>query len=402
MAPHRVLFVESSLGDVLGGSLTGILQLIDRMDRSRYVPSLLLYQHKDVIAELEASGVRVHVLPPQPGWLPDGKRGRLGRSLLRMQEITRVVLPRARVVLDYLRRESPDIVYLANGVTKNLDVLVASARAGIPTLVHEKGYRRIGPRERVMSRWIDTFIGMTDLVSAHARRRGVQARRHLTVYDGIDCERFVAGGGGAVRREFGIPEQAPVVGIVGHIQGWKGQDLVVQAMAQLHAKHPGLYCLIVGGIHRQGIEYAERIRTRIANEGLENRVILTGERRDVAACLDAMDVAIHASTNPEAFGRVLIEAMALGRPLIAPREGGPLEIVVDGETGILIPPRDPAALAAAIDRLIGDPELRRRMGEAARARVDAVFDIRRHVDTIQGIFDEMLAFRGTRPTLDAG
>jgi glycosyltransferase involved in cell wall biosynthesis len=402
MAPHRVLFVESSLGDVLGGSLTGILQLIDRLDRRRYVPSLLLYQHKDIIPELEADGVRVHVLPPQPGWLPDGKRGRFGRSLLRMREITSVVLPRARVVLDHLRREAPDLVYLCNGVTKNLDVLVASARAGIPTLVHEKGYRRIGPRERLMSRWIDTFIGMTDLVTAHARRRGVQARRHLTVYDGIDCERFTTGGGAAVRREFGIPEQAPVVGIVGHIQGWKGQDLVVQAMAKLHATHPELSCLIVGGIHRQGVEYAERIRTRIATEHLENHVILTGERRDVPACLDAMDVAIHSSTNPEPFGRVLIEAMALGRPLIAPREGGPLEIVVDGETGILIPPRDPDALAEAIDRLIADPELRRRMGEAARARVDAVFDIRHHVETVQGIFDEMLAFRGARRALDVG
>src|SRR5436190_11441644 len=118
MALHRVLFVESSLGDVLGGSLTGILQLIDRLDRRRYVPALLLYQQKDIIADLEADGVRVHVLPPQPGWLPDGSRGRLGRSWLRMQEITSVVLPRARVVLDHLRHEPPDLVYLANGVTK--------------------------------------------------------------------------------------------------------------------------------------------------------------------------------------------------------------------------------------------------------------------------------------------
>jgi glycosyltransferase involved in cell wall biosynthesis len=122
-------------------------------------------------------------------------------------------------------------------------------------------------------------------------------------------------------------------------------------------------------------------------------VILTARGAIVAACLDAMDVAIHASTNPEPFGRVLIEAMALGRPLIAPREGGPLEIVVDGETGILVAPRDPNALAAAVDRLIGDPALRARMGAAARARVAAVFDIRRHVTTMEAIFDEMLAGR---------
>ena len=123
-------------------------------------------------------------------------------------------------------------------------------------------------------------------------------------------------------------------------------------------------------------------------------MILTGARRDVAACLDAMDVAIHSSTNPEPFGRVLIEAMALSRPLVAPREGGPLEIVVDGETGLLVAPRDATALAQGIDRLVADPVLRRRMGEAGRARVEAVFDIRHHVRAMEAIFEEMLARRG--------
>jgi glycosyltransferase involved in cell wall biosynthesis len=396
MAPHRILFVEASVGGVLGGSLTGILQLIDRLDRTRFAPALLLYQTKEIIPQLEASGVPVAVLPPQPGWYADGDRGRLGRAWLRVHEIGSVVLPRARAVAAELRKAAPDIVYLANGVSPNLDALVAAARVGVPTLVHEKGFRRIGPRERVMSRWIDTFVGMTDLVTAHARARGVQARRHLTVYDGIDCERFTGGGGAAVRAELGIPADAPVIGIVGHIQSWKGQDLVVQAMARLHAAHPELRCLIVGGVHRQGADYAEAMRARITAEGLGERVLLTGARRDVAACLDAMDVAIHASTNPEPFGRVLIEAMALGRPLIAPREGGPLEIVVDGETGLLVAPRDPAALAAAIDRLVRDPELRRRMGQAGRARVDAVFDIRQHVRAIEAIFDDMLAHTDAR------
>ncbi len=393
MAPHRILFVEASIGGVLGGSLTGILQLIDRLDRARFAPSLLLYQEKEIVPQLEAAGVPVAVLPPQPAWLPDGERGRGGRAWLRLKEIPAVVLPRARAVGAHLRAVRPDIVYLANGVAPNLDALVAAARAGIPTLVHEKGYRRIGPRERFMSRWIDVLVGMTERVTAHVRQRGVRARRHLTVYDGIDCERFAAGGGAAVRSELGIPAAAPVIGIVGHIQGWKGQDLVVQAMARLRDRHPELRCLIVGGVHSQGDAYAARLRQRIADERLERQVILTGARRDIAACLDAMDVAIHSSTNPEPFGRVLIEAMALSRPLVAPREGGPLEIVVDGETGLLVPPRDPEALAVAIERLVLDPDLRRRLGAAGRARVETVFDIRHHVRAMEAIFDEMQAHR---------
>ena len=136
-----------------------------------------------------------------------------------------------------------------------------------------------------MSRWIDTFVGMTELVTAHARARGVQARRHLTVYDGIDCERFAPGGGAAVRRELGIASDATVVGIVGHIQSWKGQDLVVQAMAQLRDRHPKLRCLIVGGVHRQGAALRRAHAATDRRRATRGPGDPDGARRDVAALL---------------------------------------------------------------------------------------------------------------------
>ena len=89
-----------------------------------------------------------------------------------------------------------------------------------------------------------------------------------------------------------------------------------------------------------------------------------------------MDIVLHSSITPEPFGRVMIEGMALGRPVIAPREGGPLAIVVDGETGLLVPPRDADGMARALMELLADPERRKAMGRAARARVASVFDIR--------------------------
>jgi glycosyltransferase involved in cell wall biosynthesis len=210
------------------------------------------------------------------------------------------------------------------------------------------------------------------------------------VLDGIDCEAFAPGGGAAVRRELGVPLDAPVVGIVGHIQDWKGQHLVVEAVAMARRTHPALRCLVVGGVHRLGAEYAAALERRAAAPDLAGHVVLTGARDDVPACLDAMDVAVHASTTPEPFGRVLIEAMALGRPVIAPREGGPLVMVVDGETGLLVEPRSAEAIAAAIRTLLDDPDRRAAMGRAGRARVDAVFDIRHHVERMQGLFDEAL------------
>src|SRR5262249_60655927 len=106
-----------------------------------------------------------------------------------------------------------------------------------------------------------------------------------------------------------------------HVQSWKGQLPAAGAAARARRRIPALRCLIVGGVHRLGAEYAERLKERIAAPDLAGHVVLTGARRDVAACMDAMDVVVHASTR-EPFGRVLLEAMAAGRPGIAPRDGG--------------------------------------------------------------------------------
>ena len=392
MSPHRILFVEASTGGVVGGSLTGILHLIARLDRTRFAPALALYESKP----LALNGVPVHVLPKLPRKRPARRRAAIARVTARMRNIYTVLGPRAQALATLYRRERPALVYLANGYRANLDGVVAAARCGVPVVCHEKGFEPVGTLERFTSRWIDACVGMTDEIVEHCRAQGLNARRLLTIYDGIDCTAFRAGGREAIRREFGIPADAPVAGIVGHIQEWKGQHLVVEAIAQARRRFPELRGLIVGGVHRRGKEYAARLRERIAAPDLAGHVVLTGARHDVAACLDAMDVVIHASTIAEPFGRVLIEAMALERPLIAPREGGPLVIVVDGETGLLVPPRDAGALGAALSTLLADPARRGAMGRAARARVDAVFDIRHHVHAMEELFEEILAQRINR------
>jgi glycosyltransferase involved in cell wall biosynthesis len=386
---RRILFVEASTGGVVGGSLTGILQLIAHLDRARWTPSLALFEAKGITT----NGAPVHVLPPlpRPGGAPE--RGPLGRALQRARNLYTVVGPRARALAALYRRERPDLIYLANGFRANLDGVVAAARANLPVVCHEKGFEPVGPVERLASRWIDACICMTDEIADHCRARALRAQRLLTIYDGIDCAAFAPGGGAAVRREFGIPAGAPVTGIVGHLQEWKGQHLVLEAVARARRRFPELRCLVVGGVHRRGAEYAARLRERISAPDLVGHVILTGARDDVAACLDAMDVVVHASVVAEPFGRVLIEAMALGRAVIAPREGGPLAIVRDGETGLLVPPRDPAALGDALTSLLADPSCRAAMGRAGRARVDAVFDISHHVRAMEALFDEILARR---------
>jgi glycosyltransferase involved in cell wall biosynthesis len=392
---HRILVTEATTGGVVGGSLTGILELFPYLDRSRWEPVLVLFESKPIIADLERQGIRVHVLSPLPP-VPPARGSWSRRKLARVNELTRVVLPRARELTQVFRREKPALVYCANGVTPSLPVVIAAARCGVPVVCHFKGFSHVAPEARFASRWIDTAIGMTDEIVEHVRARGVRARRFLTVFDGIDVAPSQPGSGAAVRREFGIPADAPMVGIVGHIQDWKGQLLAVEAVARARKRVPELRCLVVGGVHRRGAEYAAKLRARIAEPDLRDHVVMTGSRRDVLACMDAMDVVLHASDR-EPFGRVMIEAMAVGRPVIAPREGGPIVIVVDGETGLLVPPRDPDALADAIVALMTDPAKRAAMGRAGRARVESVFGIRAHARAMEKVFDEVLAARGAVP-----
>ena len=393
--PHRILFTDTTQGGVIGGSLTGVLELIAHMDRTRFEPAIALFERKAIVSELEADGIRVHLLPATRGPIAPPRRpgpvGALGRAIHRW----RTIGVRARQLVEVLRRERPAIVYSSTGLLPGLAVVTAAAFCGVPVVCHFKGFRRIGFEGRFMSRWIDTAIFMTDEITDHVRAQGVRARRFLTIFDGIDLDAWASGSGAAVRSQFGIPDDAPVVGIVGHIQGWKGQLLAVEAVARARRHIPTLRCLVVGGVHRLGEVYAAQLRERIAAPDLAGHVILTGARRDVAACLDAMDVVMHASDR-EPFGRVLIEAMAARRPVVAPREGGPRYIVVDGETGILVPPRDPDAFAAALVELLTDPSRREAMGHAARARAEAVFSIRAHVKAVEDVFDEILAAHPTR------
>ncbi len=386
-APRRVLFLESSIGGgVIGGSLTGILELIPHLDPGRWEAGLVLAEPKPA---LDLADVPVHVLTPRRGSGGVDRGALLVRVLRRASEVFGIVLPRVRELLPVLRRERPAAVYLASGLTSNLAGAIAAARCGIPAVCHFKGFRRVGPIDRWCSQWIDTAITMTDEIGAHYRSRGIRARRFVTIHDGIDVGRFATGGGASVRRELGIASGTPVVGIVGHVQQWKGQLLVAEAVARARRQIPQLRCLIVGGVHRLGAEYAERLKERVAAPDLAGHAVLTGARRDVAACMDAMDVVIHASDR-EPFGRVLLEAMAAGRPVIAPREGGPLEIVADGESGLLVPPRDPDALAAAIVSLVGDPARRAAMARAARARVAAVFDIRQNARAVEAVLNDVV------------
>jgi len=183
MSARRILFVEASTGGVVGGSLTGILHLIPRLDRARFAPVLSLFEDKGV----DTDGLPVHVLPPLPRRGAAASPGVIPRALRHAGNLYAALGSRARALAKLYRRERPDLVYLSNGFGAQLDGVVAAKLCRLPVVCHEKGFESFGPLARLLSRWVDACICMTEEIEAHCREQHLRPRRLRTIFDGIDC-----------------------------------------------------------------------------------------------------------------------------------------------------------------------------------------------------------------------
>jgi len=186
-------------------------------------------------------------------------------------------------------------------------------------------------------------------------------------FDGLDRE----GRRGELAETIGSGD-APILGLFGRLAPWKGQHVAIEALTLV----PRAHLVLVGGALFGEHEHEASLRRQVDVSGLNGRVHFLGFRSDVPALMAGVDVALHCSTAPEPFGRVIAEAMMAGTPVIATAAGGALEIVEDGRSGLLVPPDDAAALAASIRRLLDDGDGATRLAEAgaSRARADFTLD----------------------------
>jgi glycosyltransferase involved in cell wall biosynthesis len=217
-------------------------------------------------------------------------------------------------------------------------------------------------------------------------------RQTYLVYPGVALERFdpsIVPSPVEVRRKLGLPSTIPLIGIVGRLQRWKGIHVLVEAMPNVLQRYPDAHCVVVGGKHDLEPDYGGYLKERISVLELGDRVILAGLQRNVPDWMQAFDVFVHASNN-EPFGIVVIEAMALGKPVIAGDTGGPTEIITNGVNGLLTPYGDADALASAILRYLDDREFAHRVGVAARERALDFSSERYAQNFIQVIHDSML------------
>ena len=200
---------------------------------------------------------------------------------------------------------------------------------------------------------------------------GGRASLVRVVHNGIDVRQFSGGANTAIRNELGIGN-APLVGIFSRLSPWKGQSILIKALAKV----PEAHALLVGGALFGEHAYEASLHEQVKQLGLEHRVHFLGFRDDVAELMLTADIIVHASTAPEPFGRVVVEGMLAEKPVIAARAGGVAEILTDQSTGLLVEPGDVDELAEAIRELQDSPEKAAALGHSARRHAEENFSLR--------------------------
>ncbi len=246
-------------------------------------------------------------------------------------------------------------------------------------------------KRHAFSRWkyrqVDVFIAASSVIAAMLVQDGIPADRIVTVHDGVNLGLVDKQPTVDARATFWLPHGAPVVGNVAALVPHKGQRHLVAAAGLLHRDLPDARVVIVG----EG-ELRDSLTRQIKDLGLDRHVMLAGFRADALGLMKSFDLFAMSSIT-EGLGSAVLEAMACGRAVVATRAGGLPEVVVDNETGLLVPPHDDPALASAIARLLRDDARRQALGQAGRARVEQEFSAERMVAKTVEVYATFLAAR---------
>ena len=393
MPAARLCYV-SPVGFV-GGAELSLLDLLTHLDRDRFHPEVVCLGEGPLVDHLTALGVPSRVWPMGQAVARlslRGKRSGLGRLLPAIPG----ALGQVARLAAYLRKAGVRLAH-TNGMKAHVIGGLAARLARVPVVWHVRDFLGQGRLEDLVF-WLGARVPVRIITNSQAVartwwERGVSPSRVVAVHNGVDVERYEGRDGDAFRVSLGIPAGVPLVGLIGMLAPWKGQMEFVEAARLVFRSAPQTRFVIVGEepyLTDGHGGFAESLQRRVMELGLGHAVFLPGYRRDVPEVLAALDVVVHASTAPEPFGRVLVEAMAARRPLIAADCGAVREVVGDGDAAVLVPPGAIASLAEAMLALLKDPERRAALAEAGWARVRQQFTLEAHVRQIEQVYEEIL------------
>ena len=400
----KILYVENGIG--YGGAIICLRHLVRHLDRNRFEP-LVVTGRTSPDYQAIANEARWQYIPDRHFDNVSLRRRLAKQAWLNkvpsLHFISNQLLARGDDLFNFLpfflrllweaKCFRADLIHANNEPFCNRAALLVAKVLQIPCICHIRGGDHEGSQ---LMQWTyslpDHFISVSHWVAKSLQENlHIAANKISVVYDGIALEKLnIYADGIQFRDAYHVADDDFAVGLVGLLIPWKGQVLFLEAAKLLRSKIPCLKMLIIGGTPDDCIAYEVLLRQRVKDEQLTEMIIFTGHISSMETVYKGLDVVLSASTQPEPLGTVVIEAMAMGRPIIAPNHGGAAEMILHDETGLLFDPGDIQSLANAIEKLCCSKSLRVKLGENARSVALKSFAVEDHVRHIQNIYQQLL------------
>lgn len=416
MAPQQILYVSRT---AKGGAAFSLYHLIKGLDKSRYTPIVLFYTlaHTFISDKLTVSGVRVITLSTTnttdqvettsistehlqrrdiARWLTEhvGKVVAETYTFLKScYQFLRGELLTVWPILRTIRENQIDLVHVNDGLRHGKPSIIAARLAKVSCVCHIRMFAELNYFDKIFIPLVNHFIYISRAIADDNINQGTSPAKGTVIPNAVDLADFsITYDVESVRDEFGWTAGEPIVGVVGRLDWWKGHEYFLEAIAALSHQFPKLRGLIIGQPENSPTNraYFQKLKSMTDSLDLGKKVVFTGFRGDIPRLMAALDVVVLSSSSPEPFGRVVIEGMAAGKPVVATAAGGVLDIVEDGVDGLLVPCGDSAAMAQAIQWLLTNPDKADQMGLAARQRVAEEFTVERHGAAIQGVYGSLI------------
>ncbi len=395
----RILIAESGSG--YGGTANYLAHLLASVKRSEFAVQVVAYGKGPFIKEIERQWPLYHSASWRYPW---GERDEVFGKILTGTKRSRILKYARSVLISFfqiafmvpviyigLRRKKISLVHLNNGIRSHIPLVIAARLAGCRLLCHFHGWRPFTRTEKWLAPWVDQFIAISEAGGVFLRTQ-ISSENITAIPNGLSavwCD-FSKERIQSERAIFKIEKEAIVVSIIGRLVEWKGQEVYLRALAQVVKTHPHVVGIILGHDPTPDQQFLKKLRALSEQLGVSACVRFLPWQEDVHAVYGISDLIVHASTDPEPFGLVILEAMLAGKPVIAAKGGGVSDLILERESGLLVEPNHSDELARAIVQLIGDPKYARELGDKARLRAQTFFSIERNATRVQELYHHLL------------
>ena len=367
----RILYVHG-IGSI-GGAERDLIALLSRLDRRIWHPAMACPETGPLRGVTQAQGVPTYPvnLPP---WRKVSSLGSRDTAVRSLRKLLVDVQPALVHVNDLWW--VPHTVRAVAGLSHRIPIIAHVRQESQPKKVRQYALDRV-----------DYVVAVSHQVEQGVLTGGVSSHQVRTHYSGVDCSVMASSEWSHdIRAQHGVSREALLLGTVANLLPLKGYEVMLDALPVILSAMPAVHYLIIGGGEA---EYGARLKAITVERGIAERVHFAGFQDSVASYLSALDLYVHPSLK-EAFGLAVVEAMAMGKAVVATTTGGLPEVVVQGETGWLVPPGDPKSLAAAVVSLLEDKVRREQMGRSGKARAQERFSLDASVRQMEQLYGEIL------------